>query len=44
MKEYYKQEYEETLEELKTSKSGLSNEEAKVRLQKYGHNKLKETY
>lgn len=43
MKEYYKQEYEETLDELKTSKSGLSNEEAKVRLQKYGHNKLKET-
>ncbi len=41
--EYYKLNSDETLKKLDTSKEGLSEEEVKTRLQKYGYNKLKET-
>ena len=41
--EFYKQKIDEVIENLKTSKDGLTDEEAKKRLQKDGYNKLKET-
>ena len=41
-KRYYLQTAEEVIEELKTSKEGLTNEEAKARIEQYGLNKLKE--
>ena len=41
--EFYKQKIDEVIENLKTSKDGLIDEEAKKRLQKDGYNKLKET-
>lgn len=41
---YYEKTPEETLEELKTSEKGLSSKEAKVRLEKFGKNEIKETH
>ena len=42
MKKTYMQSSEEVLQELGVTAEGLSTEEAKRRLEKYGHNKLKE--
>ncbi|MCX8147250.1 MAG: HAD-IC family P-type ATPase, partial [Candidatus Woesearchaeota archaeon] len=41
--EYYRENVTNVLKELGTSEKGLSNEEAKLRLQKYGSNIIKET-
>jgi Ca2+-transporting ATPase len=40
--EYYKESVEDVLEELKSSERGLSEEEGRLRLQRYGFNELKE--
>ena len=42
-KEYYNISAEEVINELKSSKEGITEKEAKTRLSKYGYNKLKET-
>ncbi len=42
MKKFYTQPMDEVLKDLDTSAEGLSGEEAKARLEKYGPNKLKE--
>ena len=42
MKKSYTLSTEEVLKNLETSQAGLTTEEAKKRLEKYGHNKLKE--
>ena len=42
MKYFYQKDSEEILSELETSNSGLSENEAKSRLEKYGLNKLPE--
>ena len=42
MESYYHKSVEQTFKELNTSKEGLSEQEAKERLSKYGENKLKE--
>ena len=39
---YYKQKYIESIDTLKSSINGLSSDEAKKRLEKYGYNELKE--
>lgn len=41
-KETYKQDIKEIYEKLQTSEKGLTNQEAKARLEKYGENRLKE--
>ncbi len=41
-KRYYLQEVDEVIKELESDKNGLSSEEANVRIEKFGHNKLKE--
>ena len=42
MKEYYKKNINEIFTELETGLDGLTSNEAKKRLEKYGENKLKE--
>ena len=42
MKKYYTLSVEEVLSNLETGAEGLSSEQAKERLEKYGPNKLKE--
>ena len=40
---YYKKSKEDLLKEFKTSKKGLSDKEAKIRLEEYGKNIIKKT-